>query len=74
MIHNSPQSSEQTDSPSPAAAPAITLPKGGGVIRDMGEKFAATFTSTGSLTVLIPALPGRTGFGPQLALLCNDLS
>lgn len=51
------------------AAPAITLPKGGGAIRGIGEKFAANpVTGTGSLPVPIATSPGRSGFGPQLAL------
>src|SRR5262245_5731689 len=50
-------------------APAITLPKGGGAIRGIGEKFAANpVTGTGSLSVPIAASPGRSGFGPQLSL------
>src|SRR5580704_6513 len=49
--------------------PSITLPKGGGAIRGMGEKFAANpVTGTGSLSVPIAASPGRSGFGPQLSL------
>lgn len=47
----------------------INLPKGGGAIRGMGEKFAANpVTGTGSMTVPIATSPGRSGFGPQLAL------
>jgi|APLak6261658528_1056013.scaffolds.fasta_scaffold01077_2 hypothetical protein len=50
-------------------APAISLPKGGGAIRGIGEKFAANpVTGTGSLTVPIYTSPGRSGFGPQLSL------
>ncbi|MBV1854852.1 SpvB/TcaC N-terminal domain-containing protein [Catellatospora tritici] len=50
-------------------APAITLPKGGGAIRGMGEKFAANpATGTGTFTVPLPLSPGRDGFGPSLAL------
>ena len=49
--------------------PAITLPKGGGAIRGIGEKFAANpVTGTGSMTVPIATSPGRSGFGPQLSL------
>ena len=49
--------------------PAISLPKGGGAIRGMGEKFAANpVTGTGSLSVPIYTSPGRAGFGPQLSL------
>lgn len=49
--------------------PAITLPKGGGAIRGIGEKFAANpVTGTGSMSVPISTSPGRSGFGPQLSL------
>ena len=52
-----------------AAAPTISLPKGGGAIRGMGEKFAANpVTGTGSMSVPIATSPGRSGFGPQLSL------
>jgi hypothetical protein len=50
-------------------APAISVPKGGGAIRGIGEKFAANpVTGTGSMTVPVWTSPGRSGFGPQLAL------
>ncbi|MGE4096541.1 MAG: SpvB/TcaC N-terminal domain-containing protein [Candidatus Binatia bacterium] len=50
-------------------APTISLPKGGGAIRGIGEKFAANpVTGTGSMTVPIATSPGRSGFGPQLSL------
>lgn len=53
----------------PPQAPTISLPKGGGAIRGIGEKFATDPTrGTGSLTVPIAASPGRSGFAPQLAL------
>ena len=56
----------------PAAAvqaPTLTLPKGGGAIRGIGEKFAANpVTGTGSLSVRLAVSPGRSGFGPQLSL------
>jgi hypothetical protein len=49
--------------------PAITLPKGGGAISGIGEKFAANpVTGTGSMTVPVFTSPGRSGFGPQLSL------
>src|SRR5213592_2934406 len=52
-----------------AVAPSINLPKGGGAIRGMGEKFAANpVTGTGSMTVPLATSPGRSGFGPQLGL------
>src|SRR6185369_1394462 len=50
-------------------APTISLPKGGGAIRGMGEKFAANpVTGTGSMSVPIATSPGRAGFGPQLSV------
>jgi RHS repeat-associated protein len=49
--------------------PAVSLPKGGGAIRGIGEKFAANpVTGTGSMGVPIAVSPGRSGFGPQLSL------
>src|SRR3954468_23004943 len=52
-----------------SAVPTIGLPKGGGAIRGIGEKFTANpVTGTGSLSVPIALSPGRSGFGPQLAL------
>lgn len=51
------------------SAPAIGLPKGGGAIKGMGEKFAANpVTGTGSMSVPLALSPGRGGFGPQLSL------
>ena len=50
-------------------APSLSVPKGGGAIRGIGEKFAANpVTGTGSLSVPILTSPGRSGFGPQLAI------
>jgi RHS repeat-associated protein len=54
-------------------APELSLPKGGGAIRGIGEKFAANpVTGTGSLTVPIYTSPGRSGFGPQFSLSYNS--
>ena len=52
-----------------SSVPAISLPKGGGAIRGIGEKFAANpVTGTAALTVPLATSPGRSGFGPQLSL------
>lgn len=49
--------------------PTVSLPKGGGAIRGIGEKFSSNpVTGTGSMAVPIALSPGRGGFGPQLAL------
>jgi hypothetical protein len=48
----------------------IALPKGGGAIQGIGEKFAPDlFTGTGNFTVPIAVPPGRNGFQPQLSLV-----
>lgn len=61
--NSAPSSSFQVETPT------ITLPKGGGAIRGIGEKFAANpVTGTGSMSVPIATSPGRSGFGPQLSL------
>jgi RHS repeat-associated protein len=60
---------EPTGPTAAATAPSISLPKGGGAIRGIGEKFAANpVTGTGGSSVPIPVSPGRSGFGPQLSL------
>jgi RHS repeat-associated protein len=49
--------------------PSLTLPKGGGAVRGLGEKFTASpVTGTGSMKVPIATSPGRSGFGPELSL------
>src|SRR5467141_2326478 len=65
---NHAQSVEQAQ-PSAGGAPSLSLPKGGGAIRGIGEKFAANpVTGTGAMTVPLATSPGRSGFGPQLSL------
>ena len=62
------QAGPQTQ-PSPFTPPQISLPKGGGAIRGIDEKFAANpVTGTGSLSVALALSPGRSGFGPKLSL------
>jgi RHS repeat-associated protein len=52
-----------------APPPTASLPKGGGAIKGMGEKFAANpVTGTGSMSVPIATSPSRAGFGPQLSV------
>ncbi|HYK20552.1 MAG TPA: SpvB/TcaC N-terminal domain-containing protein, partial [Pyrinomonadaceae bacterium] len=68
------ENQQQSNSDDPKSSflrtpPVISLPKGGGAIRGIGEKFTAnTVTGTGSLTVPIYVSPGRSGFTPQLSL------
>lgn len=61
--------SNAPEKPFQISPPAISLPKGGGAIRGIGEKFATNpVTGTGSMSVPIATSPGRSGFGPQLSL------
>ena len=62
-------SSQDSAKTSSSPLPSISLPKGGGAIRDIGEKFAANpVTGTATMTVPIATSPGRSGFTPQLSL------
>jgi len=58
-----------SSAPSPFSAPQINLPKGGGAIRGIGEKFSANaITGTGSLSIPVAVSSARSGFNPQLSL------
>jgi RHS repeat-associated protein len=49
--------------------PAISLPKGGGAIKGIGETFQPNlFTGTGNFSVPIYTSPGHNDFGPKLSL------
>jgi len=74
-----PRPPESADPPSGASsslppgfqvtAPAIAVPRGGGAVRGIGEKFAVdAVTGTGTVTVPLAASPGRSGSGPQPVL------
>jgi hypothetical protein len=57
------------------SAPEVSLPKGGGAIRGVGEKFAANpVTGSASFAIPLPASPGRAGVSPQLALRYDSAS
>ncbi len=48
---------------------AISLPKGGGAVKGIGETFQPNlFTGTGNFSIPIATSPGRNGFGPELTL------
>jgi RHS repeat-associated protein len=64
-----PETSDSDRSTSQFSAPQINLPKGGGAIRGIGEKFTANaVTGTSSLSIPISASAARSGFSPQIAL------
>ncbi len=51
------------------AFPVVQMPKGGGAIKGIGEKFQANpVTGTGSTSIPLPLTPGRGGFTPSLNL------
>src|SRR5215510_3940384 len=57
------------DNTSGNSAPVISLPKGGGALHGIGEKFSPDLhTGTGNFTVPLTLPPGRNGFQPQLDL------
>ncbi len=67
--NDAPAANAQAQLSQDSQIPAIELPKGGGAISGIGEKFAANpVTGTGSMTVPIATSPGRSGFGPELSL------
>ena len=48
----------------------ISLPKGGGALQGIGEKFSPDlFTGTGNFSVPVALPPGRNGFQPELNLV-----
>lgn len=50
-------------------APSISMPKGGGAIRGIGEKFSVNpVTGTSGFTVPVYTSPGRSDFFPKLSL------
>src|SRR5947209_20462985 len=53
----------------PFAAPSVSLPKGGGSIKGIGEKFGVNpVNGTGTLSVPVFTTPGRSKFAPNLSL------
>ena len=53
--------------------PSISLPKGGGAIKGIDEKFSVNAVNgTASFSVPLPISPGRNGFAPALGLAYNS--
>lgn len=72
MVARNPQVGSDRTSHATAPAqstPAISLPKGGGALRGIDQKFSVNPSNgTASQTIPLPLSPGRSGFGPSLAL------
>src|SRR5829696_5756580 len=55
---------------SSASSQVISLPKGGGALQGIGEKFSPDLhTGTGNFTIPITLPPGRNSFQPELSLV-----
>ena len=52
--------------------PSVSIPKGGGAVRDLGEKFEVNAVNgTASLSIPVQIDGGRSGFKPQIILSYN---
>jgi RHS repeat-associated protein len=64
-----PEAAEREREAQPAEPPALSLPKGGGAIRGIGERFEVNpATGTGNFSVPIATSKSRSDFGPKLNL------
>jgi hypothetical protein len=67
-VNNTQPESAQTKS-NVLQAPAITLPKGGGAVKSIDEKFSVNAANgTASFSIPLPVSPGRNGNTPSLSL------
>jgi len=68
------QNSNGDDSPFyKSAAPSVSLPKGGGALKGIDEKFSVNAVNgTAGIEVALPLSPGRGGFTPALSLSYNS--
>lgn len=65
-LQNAPSSGGAENLPSP---PTLSLPKGGGALRGIDEKFSVNAaTGTCSFSIPLALSPGRSGFSPPLSL------
>lgn len=56
-----------------SSAPTISLPKGGGALKGIDEKFTVNAVNgTASMQVPLPLTPGRSGFTPGLSIDYNS--
>src|SRR6185503_17353130 len=64
---------QQMSNKSGISGQVIALPKGGGAVQGIGEKFAPDVqTGTGNFTIPISLPAGRNGFQPQLNLVYSS--
>ena len=68
-MNRAPGSNESSAAAHSPSQPQLALPKGGGAIRGIGEKFGVNpVTGSGTMSIPLAASPGRAGFGPALSL------
>ncbi len=64
---------ENTTKSNTVEMPKIELPKGGGALKGIDEKFEVNAANgTASFSIPLPATPGRHGFSPSLVLSYNS--
>lgn len=64
---------EQATKSNAIEIPSISLPKGGGALKGIDEKFEVNAANgTASFNIPLPITPGRNGFAPSLALSYNS--
>jgi RHS repeat-associated protein len=69
VANATPGGNQAKSDPSQFDLPHIALPKGGGAIQGIGEKFSTNLmTGTGAVTVPMAVSSARSGFDPQLAI------
>lgn len=71
--HISTLSQEQATDSNAIQIPSISLPKGGGALKGIDEKFQVNSANgTAGYSIPLPLSPGRNGFTPSLALSYNS--
>ena len=66
-------SQEQATKSNAIQIPSISLPKGGGALKGIDEKFQVNAANgTAGYSIPLPVSPGRNGFAPSLALSYNS--
>ncbi|WP_295672218.1 SpvB/TcaC N-terminal domain-containing protein [uncultured Mucilaginibacter sp.] len=70
---NNPQNNAAQAKPNLIQLPSITLPKGGGAIKSIDDKFQVNAVNgTAGYTIPLPFSPGRNGFTPSLSISYNS--
>ena len=75
LLNNSPQSSKKDAATKSNAieVPSISLPKGGGAIKSIDEKFSVNAANgTAGFSIPFPFSPSRNGFMPSMSLSYNS--